>query len=143
MLTERSVPGDLLVHVESLQYCTKSVTIRNTTGSTVTLGDVVGQPLKAGTGSADYNIAEAGDEANVIALLLDGPIGQCDNEVILDNGYGVNKYQALVHPPAILNLNACPVNDVLGIALNWATIRTALEALKFEFRKEPTNSSTL
>ena len=135
-------PGDLLVHVESLEYCTKTVIIRNATGATVTITDVVGFPLKAGTNGADYNLAEAGDEANVTALLIDGPLGDV-NEELANNTNSTKKYQALVHPPAVINRNKIVDTDFAGAAMNVATIVTALEALKYEVRSEPSNSEQL
>jgi len=142
---EKNVPGDLVVHMESLEYCTKTAQIRNTTGSTVTLGagSIAGQPVKAGTGTADYNLAKAGDEASVIGLILDGPTGQDDQEVILNNGYSVYKWQVLVHPPVVINQTYLPALDVLAAAFTVASIVTALKALGWEFRTEPAKTTTL
>lgn len=138
ILTSRSkTPGDLLVHLESLQYCTKTAKIRNKGVAEITIKDVVGYPLIAGTNGADYNIAVAGDEANVIALLVDGPSGEV-SETIAATTNGVKQYQVVHRPPAILNQNALRTKDVAGANFNTANIVTALKALNFEFRLEPT-----
>lgn len=136
------VPGDLLVHVESLEYCTKTVIIRNPHSAEITLTNVVGYPLVAGTNGADYNLAIAGQENSVVALLVDGPVGQA-NEVIDATTNGTHKYQALVHPPAILNQDKFAVTDIAGDNFNQSTLRTRLKALNYELRSEPENSSTL
>lgn len=136
------VPGDLLVHVESLEYCTKTVKIRNPSAEEITLSDVVGLPLVAGTNGADYNLMVAGGEANVLALLVDGPAGQ-DSEVIPATTNGVGQYQALVHPPAILNQDKFRVLDAVGGTINQANLQTRLKALLYELRAEPTKYSQL
>lgn len=134
-------PGDLVVGLESTEYCMFPAIIRNNTGSTVklTAANMLGQPLKAGDNGADFLLAEAGDEANVIALLIDGPVG---DEVATANNYP-RRYKVLKNPPAIINEDALPAKDVLGEDLDVAAIVTALKALKFEFRKEPVNKSVL
>lgn len=136
-------PGDLLVHVESLEYCTKTVKIRNKSATAVTVANMVGYPLIAGTNGADYNLAISGDEANVVALLIDGPTG-LDSEVIGATSNGLYKYQALVHSPAILNQDKIALVDyVAGAAFVQATIRTALAALGYELRSQPAQYSQL
>lgn len=136
------VPGDLLVHCESLEYCTKTAIIRNGTASSRTLDNVVGYPLKAGASGADYQLAVAGDEASVIALLLDGPAGQV-SEVIGATTNSTKKYQVLKNPPCIINRDSIRTTDIAGAAFTVATIVTALEALKWEVRSEPSKVSTL
>lgn len=136
------VPGDVVVHVESLEYCTKTVKVRNPHNEEITLRDIAGYPLVAGTNGADYNLAMAGGEENVVAILMDGPIGQAD-EVIPATTNGKHQYQALVNPPAILNQDKIALVDVDGAEFDQAAIRTAMRALGFEFRPEPTNIEIL
>lgn len=143
MLTEISKkPGEFLVHCESLEFCTKTVTVRNGTGTARTLTDVVAYPLKAGTNGADYNLAVAGDEANITAMLLAGPPGPL-NDAIGANTTSSLKYTALVHPPAILNQDAIPLLDIAGASFTQATIRTRLAALLYELRSTPIKKTIL
>lgn len=136
-------PGDLLVHVESLEFCTKSVHIRNGAATPVTLANIVGYPLKASvTAGADYNLAVAGDEGAVTALLIDGPVGP-SGEIIAATTIATGWYQALVHPPAVLNQDKLPALDFAGAAFNLATLRARLITLGYELRAEPTNYSQL
>lgn len=134
-------PGELLIRCESLEYCTKTAIIRNGTASERTLDNIVGYPLKAGASGADYQLAVAGDEANVIALLLD-----CDgqfSETIAATTNSSRKYQVLKNPPCIINRNAIRTLDIAGAAFDVSAIVTALEALKWEVRSEPSISTTL
>lgn len=141
ILTERTkVPGDLILHIESLEYCTKTAIVRNPTASAVVMNDIVGYPVVAGTNGADYNLAVQGNEASVVGLLLDGEPG---GESIAAGANGTSKYQVLVHPPAVLNQNKLPVNDFNGVAFTNATLLTRLRALLFELRSEPTKYTTL
>lgn len=135
-------PGDLLVHVESLEYCTKTAIIRNATGAAVSFNNPVGVPLKAGANGADYLIAEAGDEASVIALLVDGLAGVDFVEDIANNTNSPG-WQVLCHPPAIININAIKETDPADADYDVAAIVTAMSALGFEFRAEPTKQETL
>lgn len=133
-------PGDLFI-AGDIQYCTKTVIIRNGTATQRTLDNIVGYPLKAGASGADYQLAVAGDEANVLALLLD-----CDgqySETIAATTNSSRKYQALKNAPCIINRNAIRTLDIAGAAFDVAAIVAALEALKWEVRSEPSISQTL
>lgn len=130
------VPGDLVIHVESLEFCTKTVKIRNPSASEITLKDVVGFPLVAGTNGADYNLAVVGNENTITALLVDGPSGQASEKIAATTN-GTGKYQALVNPPAIINQDKIRLTDALGATFNQTTIRTRLKALLYELRSEP------
>jgi hypothetical protein len=136
VLTSRTkVPGDLIPHIESLEYCTKTAIVRNPHSAEVTMNDIVGYPVIAGTNGADYNLAMAGDEADVVGLLMD--VEPAD-EVIPAATNGTAKYQVLIHPPVNVNQDKIATLDVAGDAFTLATIITALEADKWEFRREPT-----
>lgn len=143
MLTEvTATPGDLIIHMESPQYCLFSAIIRNGTGSERTLDDVCGYPLKAGASGADYRLAVAGDEASVTALLVQGPNGR-DSEVIAATTNSVKKWTVLKNAPAVINQSKIRTTDIAGAAFNIANIVTALEALGFEFRTESDKEETL
>lgn len=135
-------PGDVVIHVESLEYCTKTVVVRNGEGversfSGADKPAVAGYPLIAGTNGADYNLALAGDEANVVALLMDAEPGKQKPDMAATTNSPV-KFQALIHPPAIVNKTRFAAEDLAGDAFDKDAIEDALLALKFEVRSEPT-----
>lgn len=136
------VPGDLVVHVESLEYCTKTALVGNPTGSAITLSRVVGYPLIAGTGDADFDIAMAGDEADVIALLMDSDAGRGYEEIAAGE-VGLVQYQALHKAPCIVNRDHIETTDYADADFDVDAIVTALEALNFEFRTGPIQSTVL
>ena len=143
MLTEvTATPGDLIIHMESPQFCLFSAIIRNGTASSRTLDDVCGYPLKAGSDGADYKLAVAGDEASVTALLVQGPNGR-DSEVIAATTNSAKKWTVLKNPPAIINKSKIRTTDIAGASFNIANIVTALRALKFEVREESDKEETL
>lgn len=135
-------PGDLLIHVESLEYCTKTQILRNGTGTAREFTDVLGYPVIAGDNGADKNLAVAGQEASVIGLVIDGPTGQ-DTETIAANTNSELPWQVLVNAPAILNRNQIRAQDIAGADFDVDAIVTALEALGFEIRDVPVNRTVL
>jgi len=130
--------GDLLLHVESLEYCTESGTIRNPTGSAIDLDDVLGYYVKAGASGADFTLAVSGDEASVIGVLLDGPLPLALNAT----SNSTSEYQVLTNAPCIVNKDKLKDTDVAGATYVEATAVTTLEALGFEFRTGPSKSTT-
>lgn len=141
-VSEFQVPGDLIVHMESFGYCLADGIIRNGLGSAITLEDVVGVPLVAGTNSADWDLLEAGNEANVTALLVRAPAG-VKSESIAATTNSSYKYQVLHRSPVIINKDAIKTVDQADAALDVDAIVTALEALGWEVRTEPVNTETI
>lgn len=137
-----AVPGDLVIHRESFMYCFDEAIIRNGTGTQRTLDDVCGYPLKAGTNGADYNLAVAGDEANVTALLLHGPNGR-DTEVLAATTNSAKKWTVVARPPVVINQDKIRTLDIAGAAFNVANIVTALKALKWVFKEEASPEETM
>lgn len=135
--TKLKAPGDLVIHVESLEYCTVTAIIRNAAATAVSITDLVGVPLVAGSASADFNLMVAGGEANVTGLLMDGPTPLA----LAGSTNSGSVYQVLKNPPAIINSDMIKATDPAGAALTVATIVTALKALKFEVRTEPTKQT--
>lgn len=115
--------GDLLIWEPHSGYCRKSVTIKNAGGSAVDILDPVGYPLKL-SGSI-YELAYAGDEASVVALLL------YQNEISLAAGATtLFNVGIIVRGPVILNYSqGLPTVDAAGSAFTISTIVTALAAL--------------
>lgn len=136
-------PGDLVVHMESPQYNTRTAILRNGTATARTVSEIVGYPLKAGASGADYLFAVAGDEASVIALLLDGPPGFV-SELIANAANSPTLFQ-VIHRGAgvVINQNKIRTTDIAAAAFDVAAIVTALKALQFEFRTEPLKVTTL
>lgn len=142
-VTKVKVIGDLLIHCENFAYSTLgNAILRNGTATTRTLDNFVGYPLKAGASGADYQLAVATDEANVIALLLGGPPGIL-SESIANATNSAYKYLVLRYPPVIINKSAIRTTDIAGASFTVATIVTALEALKWKVQTEPTKMTTL
>lgn len=115
--------GDLLIWEPHSGYCRKSVTIKNASGSAVDILDPVGYPLKLV--SSVYELAFAGDEASVVALLL------YQNEINLAAGATtLFNVGIIVRGPVILNYSqGLPTVDAAGAAFTISTIVTALAAL--------------
>ena len=143
MLTEvTAYPGDLILHMSNPLYCLTEAIIRNATGASVMIEDVVGFPLKLGDNGADYKLAKAGDEANVIALLVAGPNGRA-SETLANNTNSPTKWTVLKNAPCIINQNKIRTTDFAGDAFTIATIVTALKALKWEVREECEKEETM
>jgi hypothetical protein len=141
-LTSPRKLGDLVIWEAYQDYCRESGTIENSSAVAATLEatDPVGYPLKS-DGSGGYAFAEAGDEANVIGLLL----AQETIPVVASGGAARtgNPYAILARGPAIVNEDQIVVADIIdGSAMTLATIKTALAALDIVCRAEPTKSST-
>lgn len=115
--------GDLLIWEPHSGYCRNSVNIKNASGSAVDITDPVGYPLKVSAGV--YELAFAGDEANVVALLL------YQNEISLAAGAStLFPVGIIVRGPVILDYSAgLPTLDAAGAAFTISTIVTALAAL--------------
>lgn len=139
--TEGYKPGDLLVHIESQQYCLADGILRNKDAAAITLDNVLGFPLLVGTNGADYNLAEAGDEADVIALLVKAPAG-VKTEAIGATSNSVHKYQVIKNAPAVINRDRIRAADAADADFDIDAIVTALEALGFEFRSEPSKTES-
>lgn len=131
--TKLKAAGDLVIHVESLEYCTVSAIIRNNAVTAVSIADIVGQPLVAGTSGADFNLMVAGGEANITGLIMKGPVPLA----LAATTNSARSYQVLKNPPAIINVDMIKLTDGASAALTLATMVTALRALKFETRTEP------
>lgn len=136
--TQLKTAGGLVIHVESLEFCTSSAIIRNGALTSVSIADVTGFPLKAGSAGADFTLAVVGDEANVTGLIMKGPVPLALATV----ANSAREYQVLKNPPAIINQDAIAKKDGAGASFNIATIVTALKALKFEVRTEPVKMTT-
>lgn len=133
-LTKKKAPGDLVIHVESLEYCTVLASLRNDATVSVTVTSVLGAPVKAGGSGADFIFAKSTEEANVVGLVMDGP----EPLVLAGSSNSAKKYQVLKNPPAIINKDLIKTTDPQGVAFDTlAEIVISLEALKFEVRTQP------
>lgn len=101
--------------------------------SALTIDDPVGYPLIS-DGAGGFQLAVVGDEADVIALILQGPpIKDLAIAALTDE-----KYLVLTRGPAIVNEDAVELADGDGVGeFTLATIKTALEARSIRFLSEP------
>lgn len=134
--TENKKVGDLIKEEFSQAYCREEETIKNPTGSTVTLLDPCGYPLrKVGT---QMQFLIAGEEANVDALLLE----VTDLDAIATVTTTTRKYATLARGPVVIDYSSLPTLDVNAVALNVANLAEALIQMGIIVRKEPVKIST-
>ncbi len=124
--TERKNIDDIVRWEVSEFYTRKAVVVHNRTGSTVSLADVMGQPLRVDSGTAtEYMFCQATAESYCVGLLL----SRLSFAVTTLANAATFKSKALVRGPAIIDKDMIPTTDVLGVALTLATLVTALQAL--------------
>lgn len=131
VLTKRKVLGDVLKYLLSSFFCLESATVKNTSGSTVTVTEPVGYPVKL-TGS-QLCLAVAGDEANVVGLILT----QSSFEELANNAITAGPHSILKRGPAVVDLDQLPTLDCEGAAFNVTTLATRLLTLDIVCRSEP------
>lgn len=138
-LSQGRSAGDLVVHMESSEYCTTSATVKGQhTSGTLDLADPVNYPvILSGT---QYKLAKSGDEASVVGFIMQGP--PIEDLAVDTATKATQPYQILKNPPAILNKDKIPTTDYNGASFNVTTMVTALKTLKFEVRTEATKSTT-
>lgn len=138
VLTEKSNIADLLKHeyLAGFGFCRDKVTVYNETGASITISNLLGQPIMtSGAHAGAFKFAVATAEASTKGLILS------TNSLTLANGASV-VLVALMRGPAILNDANIAALDVSGAALTLATIKTALLALFIKSNPEPTNYQT-
>lgn len=143
-MTTKSQPvtmGDIVIHMESQEYCCDPAIIRNPGGSAIDLdrSEYMGMPVVAGSNGADYNLAASTGEANVVGLIVDGP----ENIVLEATSNTVKRYKVLRRAPCIVNLDKIQANDYAGVAFDTvAEIITALRALGWVLKAGPAKQTT-
>lgn len=142
---EKTYGGELVVQVESAEYCFASgdTRVRNVKaatsgddGYTTEVTDPTGLPVKLNSGV--WELIEAGNEADTDGLIVRGPT----IEALAPNGYSANKYLILKRAPAIINQDKIAATDPYGASYTQADIRTPLVTANFELRTNPTKTST-
>lgn len=126
-LVEKKYLDDILAWVASQEYSIVAAPIKNATGSSKTISDVIGTVLKdnAGTWELLLNADIADVEGVVVGLTNDD--GQ---EITLASGAtSSQKYLIAVRGPMILNKDGINSKDVAGTTITMATLVTALAAL--------------
>ena len=124
--------GDIIVRESDYTYGRDSVLLGATAAMTITDRDPIGHFVKA-----NGDIAIAGDEANVVGIVVEGerlPDAMTAGENL------VRPHAVLKRGEVVVNKNALPLEDPEGNAYNLATIQTTLEALNFVFITDPTVS---
>lgn len=139
---EKTYGGELVVHYESHEYCFTGAKVKNVKAATsgddgynLEVTDPVGLPLKDNAGT--WELIEAGNEADAEGLIVAGPT----LEALAPNASSANKYLIIKRPPAVINQDNIATDDPYGDAYTQADIRTALSALNFELRTNPTKTS--
>jgi hypothetical protein len=94
-------------------------------------------------GTADDITLEAGHPMNDNVPVVAGQEAQTDGLVVekVTVFAGTTQKVAVVARQAVINRDALPENDYAGDALNLGTIATALTALTFIVRREPTEQT--
>ena len=126
VFTERVNIDDIIRYEMYDGYCRASVTVHNRTGSTITLADVMGQPVRNDTSvTGDYMFCQATAESYCTGLCLHRGGFNVANLANL----GTFKTKVLVRGPVIIDKTMLPATDVLGATFTIATIITALQGL--------------
>lgn len=129
-LTSRRKQGDMFKYIQHPEICLTSGIFRNGSGSTIPAGtSLLAQPLKLSGGKWVPVIAT--DEANVGGLMFsDIFLGDSlANATDYAPSGTLTKVAVLTLGPAVVLKDALPANDVLGVALTWATIYTAFATI--------------
>jgi hypothetical protein len=135
--SEEKMFGDLVLHMESQEYCLVSATVTNPAGaSTSAYLDPVGQPVKIVTGA--WTLVLGADIANVTGVIVQG------NKINALAAAGVTNaadpYLILKKAPAIINKDKLSALDNRGVAIDVDAYATALAALGFVVRTEAANT---
>ena len=134
--------GDFVLHLESTANNYMSGTIENDTGSIQNLADVVGYPLKVGSGTGKYKLAlESDDTADVIAFIVSGrPI--VDLPATSGETAFASPYTVIDKGPGVINSTKLPSNDATDVAFSTVVLSTAAAAIDLKLVAEPTKSTT-
>jgi len=134
--------GDFLLHMESSAKNLVSGRIENATASIQALAEVVGYPLKAGTGVGLYKLVlESDATANVIAFIVSGKaiVGLAATTGVTAV---VDKYVIINAGPGVVNSNKFPAKDATAVAFSTVVLATAAAAIDLKVIAEPTKSTT-
>ena len=125
--SEKRTQGDLIRWDMKQDYTWGNALIYNRTGSSISVTDIMGYPLRPDNSIAGaYMFAMAGGESYVNALSLSR--ASFVNAPLANNAAHLTK--ALVRGPAIIDkVQGIPTTDLAGASFNLATIVTALQAL--------------
>lgn len=135
-LSQKQRLSDVLLWEVSPLFCRASAKVKNGSGANVDILDPTGYPVKS-DGIGGYALAFAGDEANVIGLLM------FNDEFTVNAGlYSATLLPVLVRGPAVYDPLQLPANDAAGAAFNNATLQTALKTLNFVAKSEPSTQYT-
>lgn len=135
----RRVLHDLIRGNIDAKFNMEAFPIRNTSGADVPkMLDPVGYPLKA-VSSGGYVLAMSGDEASVVALLLE------EMPIVIDlpnNTTSAKQYPILVRGPMVCVIDGIPPLDVAGGTFDRAAIATALLTKNIVVRLSPPTQAT-
>lgn len=137
--TRRRVLHDLIREEINAPLMVEAMPVRNTTGTDIPkILDPVGYPLKA-VSSGGYVLAVAGDEASVVALLIEElPIVT----PIVNGTNSAKTYPVLARGPIVCVKDGIAPLDVAGAAFDTAAIAAALVSKQIIVRSSPPTTST-
>lgn len=120
------VTGDFVIRETDPVYTREEKELTNDSGDGTQWTFEAGHPM-------DDNIGcEAADIANCDGLLLE--------KIVLEDGETA-KVAVIARGEVVINRDALPTTDYLGASINMANFATALAALGFIVRREPTNQA--
>lgn len=105
-------------------YCFGHLTVVNNTGGGITVANLVGHPISWVTANSAYEFTVAGDEADVVAIVLSA----LDKEITLADAESIELFCA-IRGPATLFRGGIEASDYADGAYTMDDIETALAGL--------------
>lgn len=136
LVNDSHVPGDFLVHIESMVKCLNygQITMPAAGGPhTLTVNQILAYPLLAAN-----VLAVAGDEANIVAFLIAGDAF----EDLVDGYATIGPLYTVIDDftGAVLNSDTIQAADSVGAAFNIANIMAAAGLADVKWVTEPVNT---
>lgn len=142
VLSQARKPSNVVLRYDKLQNAFAAA-LRNPTiaalthvdqAANATMRDMLGHPLVYHAGSGGYTLLQAGGEAAVTHVLIDGPRSQLldptdSADQIAATSLGRREWLVINLADVILAENWAPTEDFEGGALDAAALKTAVEAL--------------
>lgn len=125
VFTDRKRPYDFVKYELDQRYTRVTGTVKNKTGGSIVAGAIKpGQPLNLN--GTQWETVDVGGESGVDGFFVDHRIP----EALANDAVTALEYQILVRGPALVNLDAVPVDtDGTTGAFTLATLKTRMEAL--------------
>lgn len=125
-VTEKKYTHDILMWYANREYCLTAATVKNVSGSTITVTDLIGMPVKNNAGTWEFILTAASADAEGIIVGTNGDRGVT---ALATATATTDKYIIAYRGPIILNKSKIAVNDMADAAYSASAIETALAAL--------------